>query len=67
MQTMKMRNMLSLCLAAGLAVSSTMSLAQGGPPPWGVRVIAAVLRGSVPAVPMVRMEARRGMALRRGT
>ncbi|AIU25755.1 RcnB family protein [Pandoraea pnomenusa] len=32
---MKMRNTLSLCLAAGLAVSSTMTLAQGGPPPMG--------------------------------
>ena len=32
---MKMRKTLSLCLAAGLAVSSTLALAQGGPPPQG--------------------------------
>ncbi|MBN4666971.1 RcnB family protein [Pandoraea nosoerga] len=32
---MKMRKTLSLCLAAGLAVSSTLVLAQGGPPPQG--------------------------------
>ena len=29
---MKMRKTLSLCLAAGLAVSSSLALAQGGPP-----------------------------------
>lgn len=32
---MKMRKTLSLCLAAGLAVSSSLVLAQGGPPPQG--------------------------------
>lgn len=32
---MKMRKTLSLCLAAGLAVSSSLALAQGGPPPQG--------------------------------
>ncbi|ALS64550.1 RcnB family protein [Pandoraea apista] len=32
---MKMRKTLSLCLAAGLAVSSTLAFAQGGPPPQG--------------------------------
>ncbi|VVD64923.1 hypothetical protein PPN31114_00298 [Pandoraea pneumonica] len=32
---MKMRKTLSMCLAAGLAVSSTLALAQGGPPPQG--------------------------------
>ncbi|QHE92805.1 RcnB family protein [Pandoraea fibrosis] len=32
---MKMRKTLSLCLAAGLAVSSSLAFAQGGPPPQG--------------------------------
>ncbi|VVE10460.1 RcnB family protein [Pandoraea terrigena] len=32
---MKMRKTLSLCFAAGLAVSSSLALAQGGPPPGG--------------------------------
>ncbi|MFJ2995203.1 RcnB family protein [Pandoraea sp. NPDC087047] len=32
---MKMSKTLSLCLAAGLAVSSSLALAQGGPPPQG--------------------------------
>jgi Ni/Co efflux regulator RcnB len=32
---MKMRKTLSFCLAAGMAVSSTLVFAQGGPPPRG--------------------------------